>query len=87
MGEDFDDGKVWIGKARAIVGMLDAPVAAWQVHRTAWEVYADCGVAEKAGKHRELARHLIMSIADSFDSGEPLRESFLSAQPVQRVLA
>jgi hypothetical protein len=84
---DFDGARVYIGNALAILERFDTPVAAWQVHRTAWDLCADLGDQERANRHRAFARELIMRIADSFDDGEPLRESLLSAPPVRRVLS
>ncbi len=84
---DFDGARVYIENALAILDRFDIPVTAWQVHRTAWDLCADFGDREGADKHRALARKLIMRIADSFDDGEPLRESLLSAPPVRHVLS
>jgi DNA-binding winged helix-turn-helix (wHTH) protein/tetratricopeptide (TPR) repeat protein len=84
---DFDGARVCIGNALAILDRFDNPVAAWQVHRIAWDLCADLGDQERADRHRALARKLIMRIADSFDDGEPLRESLLSAPPVHQLLS
>jgi tetratricopeptide (TPR) repeat protein len=84
---DFDGARVCIENALAILDRSDIPVTAWQVHRTAWDLCRDFGDRESADEHRALARELIMRIADSFDDGEPLRESLLSAPPVRRVLS
>ena len=84
---DFDGARVCIDHALAILDRFNIPVAAWQVHRTAWDLYADLGDRESADGHRALAKELIMRIADSFDDGEPLRESLLTAPPVRRVLS
>jgi tetratricopeptide (TPR) repeat protein len=84
---DFDGARVCIDQALAIVDKSDIPVAAWQVHRTAWDLYTDAGDRKKANGHRARAKELILRIADSFDSDEPLRESLLTAAPVRRVLA
>ena len=83
---DFDGARVCIDHALAILDRFDIPVAAWQVHRTAGDLYADVGDRERAGGHRARAKELILRIADSFDCDEPLRESLLTAPPVRRVL-
>ena len=70
----------------AILDQFEIPLAGWQVHRTAWNLCTALGDSEKAGSHRARAKHLITSIADSFEPGEPLRKTFLSAPPVSRVL-
>jgi tetratricopeptide (TPR) repeat protein len=84
---DFDGALVCIDHALAILDKCDIPVAAWQVHRTAWDLYADLGDRESADGHRALAKELILRIVDSFDDGEPLRESLLAAPPVRRVIS
>jgi tetratricopeptide (TPR) repeat protein len=84
---DFDGARVCVDHALAILDRFDIPVAAWQVHRTAWDLYTDLGDRESADGHRALAKELIMRIADSFDDGEPLRESLLTAPPVRHVLS
>ena len=83
---DFDGARVCIDHALAILHRFDIPVAAWQVHRTAGDLYAEAGDQERAGGHRARAKELILKIADSFDCEEPLRESLLTAPPVRRVL-
>jgi tetratricopeptide (TPR) repeat protein len=83
---DFDGALGCIDHALAIIDKFDIPVAAWQVHRTAWDLYTDLGNLESADGHRALAKKLIMRIADSFDDGEPLRESLLAAPPVRRII-
>lgn len=83
---DFDGARVCIEHAFAILDRFDIPVAAWQVHSSAWNLYADRGDRECAEGHRARAKELIMGIADSFEHDEPLRESLLTAPPVRRVL-
>jgi hypothetical protein len=77
---------VFLDNALAILDRFDIPVAAWQVHRTAWDLYADKGDRARAKKHRQRAQDLVMTIADSFEYDEPLRESFVTAPPVRRIL-
>ena len=83
---DLDSARACLDSALAIIDKVDIPVAAWQVHRTAWDLYTDEGNRVKAGEHRQRAHELIMRIADSFASDEPLRQSLLRAPPVRRVL-
>ena len=84
---DFDSARACIDQALGILDRSDMPVAAWQVHRTAWDLYRDVGDRQRAEVHRARAKELIMRIADSFDVDEPLRELFLTAAPVRRVLS
>jgi tetratricopeptide (TPR) repeat protein len=83
---DFDGARVCIDHALAILDSFDIPVVAWQVHRTAGDLYADITDWEGAERHRGRAKEVIMRLADSFEQGEPLRESFLTAAPVRRIL-
>jgi len=82
---DFDGARVCIDHALAILDRFDIPVAAWQVHRTAGDLYADVGDREKAEGHRARAKEIITRLADSFEQGEPLRQSLLAAPPVRHI--
>lgn len=73
-------------EALSIVQSFAVPVAAWQVHATAWDFYRHANNEEASGRNRALAEAYIVAIANSFISDDPLRESFLSAPPVRRVL-
>jgi DNA-binding winged helix-turn-helix (wHTH) protein/tetratricopeptide (TPR) repeat protein len=84
--KDFDGARACIHSALAILDKFDIPVAAWQVHRTAWDLCADEGDRVQAEEHRQRAQELVMRIADSFEHDEPLRKSLLTAPPVRRVL-
>jgi DNA-binding winged helix-turn-helix (wHTH) protein len=84
--KDFDSATECIHNALAILDEFEIPLAGWQVHRTAWDLYAALGNRKKAYRHRVRAQELIMRVVDSFESGEPLRESFLAAPPVRRIL-
>lgn len=85
---DFDGARTCIHKALTILDRFDIPVAAWQVHRTAWDLYAGERDRERADGHWARSKDMIMRIADSFDYDEPLRESLLIPPPVvRRVLA
>jgi len=75
-----------IHNALELVGRFDVPVAGWQVHATAWRLYRSRNEHAEAESQRESARICIFKIADSFTQGEPLRETFLSAAPIARIL-
>jgi len=74
-------------EALSLVEQFDIPVAAWQVHSTAWDFYRHAKNEAAAEHNRSLAENHILAIANSFTSDDPLRRSFLSAPPVRRVLA
>src|SRR5262249_34987447 len=74
-----------IEKALEIVERREVPIAAWRIHAAAQDIFEEHDRA-RATIHRKLARTQIMSLADSLDSQEPLRVSFLSASHVKNVL-
>jgi tetratricopeptide (TPR) repeat protein len=73
-----------INKALSIVEQWKVPVAAWRVHATAAEAATD---PELAREHWRLSAETITRLADSLSRTEPLRETFLSAHPIRRILA
>ena len=75
-----------VHKGLEIVHRFEVPVAGWQVHATACRLYQTKRQYAQAESHREQAQAYIVTIADSFSKAEPLRESFLSATPVKRIL-
>ena len=83
---NLDSARACMDNALAILDKFDVPVAAWQVHGTAWDLYRGIGENRKAEEHRVRAHKVILSLADSFEPGEPLRDSLLAAAPVQRIL-
>ena len=60
--------------------------AAWRVHSTAWVFEIRNDNQEAAEWHRTEAENGILAIADSFAADEPLRDIFLAAEPVRKVL-
>jgi tetratricopeptide (TPR) repeat protein len=72
-----------IESALTVLDRFDIPVVGWRVHATAWDVYKYAGQYDRAETHRTRAKEVIMRLADSFDPGEPLRESLLSAPPIR----
>jgi DNA-binding winged helix-turn-helix (wHTH) protein/tetratricopeptide (TPR) repeat protein len=73
-------------EALSLVERFEIPVAAWQVHSTAWDFYRHAKNEAAGEQNRSLAETHILAIANSFTSDDPLRKSFLSAPPVRRVL-
>ena len=85
--EDWRRAQDCVHKGLEIVNHFEVPVAGWQVHATAWRLYQSRQQYAEAESHRERAQADIFKIADSFPQGEPLRESFLSAAPIARILS
>jgi tetratricopeptide (TPR) repeat protein len=77
----------YVHNGLAILKEFDVPVAAWQIHATASDLYLQAKDEQGAETHRSLAQGYILTIANSFSPDEPLREIFLAAGPVRRTLA
>jgi tetratricopeptide (TPR) repeat protein len=58
----------------------------WQAHASLWELYEKKGDDKKASKQLSKAKEVIDQIASNI-SDSKLTESFLSSEPVTRVLA
>src|SRR6266481_3245394 len=84
--QDSDGARRCIENALAILDKVEIPVAAWQVHATAWQFYRHTKEDKPAEASRGRAEACILKIANSFARDEPLRASFLSAPPIARVL-
>jgi len=69
-----------------IVQGFEVPLAAWRIHATAARIDETSGNHEAALAHREISRATILRLADSLPEKEPLRENFLSAPAVARIL-
>jgi tetratricopeptide (TPR) repeat protein len=83
----WDDADECLQRAFAVVEKFEVPVAAWQVHATAWRLYRHTRDEQAAEEHRTHARTLLRKLANSFPPDEPLRQSFLTAPAISRILA
>jgi hypothetical protein len=83
---DLPRARDCIAKALAIVQGFDVPLAAWRVHATAAHVDEESGNLEAARAHREISRATVLRLANSLSEQAPLRESFVSAPAVARIL-
>jgi len=83
---DVDRARDCIAKALSTMEGFEVPLADWQVHATAAELYRAIDNSESAEHHRELCRATILKLTDSLAAEEPLRRTFLSAPSVSRVL-
>ena len=82
---DGDGAEQYLQRALEILENSEAPLAAWRVHATAWDLYGSNN--EVRGKdHLRYAQELILNLANSFEPGERLRDSFLTAAQVARVM-
>jgi len=83
---DWAAGERDIEQALAILDRFQIPTVAWRIHATAREMYRHLKKNKEAERHRERAVEYILALANSFAPDEPLRESFLAAIPVGRIL-
>jgi hypothetical protein len=65
---------------------FDAPLAAWRLHATAFELYQNSGDRDLAKRQLLLSRDTIMKLANSMPAEEPLRTKFLSAPAIRKTL-
>jgi hypothetical protein len=75
-----------VSKALSTMQGFEVPLAAWCVHATAAELEEALGNLQTADSHRELSRATIRQLADSLPAEEPLRQIFLSAPAVTKIL-
>src|SRR4030095_8596711 len=79
-----------IQHAVTIVEKFEIPIVAWRVHATAWDFYQNATNnatnKDASARHLERAAWCVMRVADSFAPEEPLRQTFLAAPPVLRIM-
>jgi DNA-binding winged helix-turn-helix (wHTH) protein/tetratricopeptide (TPR) repeat protein len=85
--QDWNGAREYVDQALAVLEEFEVPVAAWRVHATAWDLYLHAKDDKEAETHRACAEAHILTIANSFATDEPLRQSFLAAAPVRRILS
>ena len=83
---DLPAARESIRQALAIVESSEIGNGAWQTFATASLVYRHSRELKAAEMYRDRAESCILRIADSFEMHEPLRATFLNADPVRRVL-
>ena len=85
--QDWDGAQEYVEQALGVLEKFEVPVAAWRVHATAWDLYLHAKNDKVAEAHRACAEAHILTIANSFAPDEPLRQLFLTAAPVHRILS
>lgn len=83
---DTQRARAHVGNALAAVDGVEVPIAAWQVHATAADI-ARARNEPSAARHRSVSREIIRALSDSFGPDrDSLRQTFLGAPAVARVL-
>jgi hypothetical protein len=85
-GDDPRQARDHIERGLAAIDDVEAPVAAWQVHATAAEVFDALGDTSGAHSHRKSSRDTVLRLAASLDTYEASRRTFLTSPAVARVL-
>jgi hypothetical protein len=75
-----------IAKGLSAMEGFEVPRAAWRVHETASELYQNSGNQDLGQRHLALSRKTIMKLANSLPAEEPLRQTFLSAPAISKIL-
>ena len=83
---DLQKAQECIAEGLSAMEGFEVPLAAWRVHATACELYENSGDRDLAKRHFELSRETIMKLANSLPAEEPLRQTFLSAPMIRRIL-
>jgi tetratricopeptide (TPR) repeat protein len=83
---DLQGAREPIQRALAIVDSSEIQGAAWQIFATASQVCRHAKELKTAEAYRDRAESCVLQIVDSFEPDEPLRATFLTADPVRRIL-
>ena len=84
--EDLASAADCVNNAQTILEKFDIPNPAWRLHATAHDLFTQAGKKEEAERHRSRAETVIWCLANSLPEDEPLRATFLAAEPVRRIL-
>jgi hypothetical protein len=78
---DGDPQQAQDGIDRALEAMegFETPLAAWRVHATAAGLMPRADRVEEAARHHELARSMVLTLANSLSPDHPLRATFLAS--------
>jgi DNA-binding winged helix-turn-helix (wHTH) protein/tetratricopeptide (TPR) repeat protein len=83
---DLTRARICIAKGLLAMKGFEVPLARWRVHATAAELYRRTKSRDLSRHHLALSRQTIMKLADSLLADEPLRQTFLSAPKIRRIL-
>lgn len=85
--EDWDAAWNALNRAFSLVHAYPAPLSAWRLHVTAFELHCRTGDGEAAAHHRARAAAVLMDLANSFPPEEPLRAALLESPGVRAILS
>jgi tetratricopeptide (TPR) repeat protein len=84
---DLTEAQDCVANGLSAMEGFEVPLAAWRVHATAFELYQNSGDRDLAERHLGLSRETVMKLANSLPTEEPLRQTFLSAPVVRKILS
>src|SRR5262249_32986048 len=84
--EDWNGAEESIEKGLALLLAFELPTTAWRLHATRADLYRHAKDDSAAEAHRARAEAIIQALADSLAPDDPLRQAFLAAAPVRRIL-
>lgn len=73
-------------KALSVIEGRETPLAAWRVHASAAHFYEFSENPKLRQHHREIARTIVLKLANSFGAEHSLRTSFLSSPSASGLL-
>ncbi|MCU1335714.1 MAG: transcriptional regulator, putative ATPase, winged helix family [Bryobacterales bacterium] len=76
---ELDSAGDSVERALASLEAFHVPTAAWRIHATAAKYYTHVGDSQAAERHRASAEAAVRMLVSSLPSGDPLRDSLLSA--------
>lgn len=85
-GLDLTTAQDCIAKGLSAMEGFEIPLAAWRIHATAFELYRKSSNRDLAEHHLALSRETVMKLANSLLPEEPLRQTFLSAPTIRKIL-
>jgi DNA-binding winged helix-turn-helix (wHTH) protein/tetratricopeptide (TPR) repeat protein len=84
--KDWKGAEQNIEKGLALLERFAIPTTAWRVHATRWDLCRHAKDDTAGETHRARAESIILALANSFAPEEPLRQTFLAAAPIRRIL-
>jgi hypothetical protein len=85
-GDDPRQARELVDRGLAAIDGVEAPVAAWQLHATAAEVFQVLGQSGRAQSHLESSRDIVLRLASSLEPYLASRQTFVTSAAVARVL-
>ena len=83
---DMAQAQSCISNALAAMEGFEVPLASWRVYSTAADIRDLLLDKELASQHRETSRSILLNLSDSLHANEAVRQKFLCAATVRRVL-